>query len=139
MISSLAVRRTFRDGEVCGWVRVASAEEEPRSLPADLREGRQGLARARRARVSRMRRRGLEGQAGDGRRVPAPGQGETGRDGLFLVDRLQVARTPGPREREGHEGSSPCEDDGSESDAVRREAHGLWRFRDVRLNFLRGE
>ena len=39
-----------------------------------------------------------------GRCLPAPREGQARRDGRVLVDRLQVARPPRPREREGHEG-----------------------------------
>ena len=48
---------------------------------------------------------------------------KAGGDGRVFLDRLQVARAQGPREREGHEGPSPRH--GPEGDALRRQTHGL--------------
>jgi hypothetical protein len=51
-----------------------------------------------------------------------------GQDGGFLVDRVQVARASRQRERQGDKRSANGQDDEDEKDAVRHEAHGLWRL-----------
>src|SRR5882724_7979325 len=59
--------------------------------------------------------------------VPAQRQAQAERDRDLLVDRLQVARAPRSRQREGHEGPATGEDDESAGDALRRQAHDLRR------------
>lgn len=62
---------------------------------------------------------------------PPPCQAQTRRNRGVLLDRVQVTVSPRSREREGHEGSSHQRDVRGGVDAVRREAHGLWRIQDV--------
>ncbi len=57
-------------------------------------------------------------------------QSQTCRDCGFFVDRLPVACTSRPRERQGHERSAFRED--AEGDAFRYEAHALRRIQDHR-------
>ena len=53
---------------------------------------------------------------------------KTRRDSCFLVDRVQVSRASRQRERQGDERSANGQDDEDEKDAVRLEAHDLWRL-----------
>src|SRR5580693_7652666 len=70
----------------------AGAEEAPGGLQAPGRQGRKDLARARSARLSRMRGRRPQREVRLALRQAREAQGR--RDDHFLVDRLQVARSP---------------------------------------------
>src|SRR2546423_10482218 len=54
-------------------------------------------------------------------------QDEEERDRGVLLHHLQVARRPRQMPRQGDEGSAARQDDEPEGDAVRRQAHDLWR------------
>src|SRR2546423_921706 len=54
-------------------------------------------------------------------------QDEEERDRGVLLHHLQVARRPRQMPRQGDEGPAPRQDDEPEGDAVRRQAHDLWR------------
>src|SRR6185295_9248108 len=86
------------------WICRAAAEEEPEGLPRHGEEGWQGVARARRASIPRMRRRRREGRKAH--LVSAQREDEEQRNGGVLLHRLQVARRPRPRAGQGDEGQA---------------------------------
>src|SRR5437764_6097305 len=112
------------------WICRAAAEEKSWRLPCDGEEGCPGVARARRARVSRMRRRRRED--GEADLVPARREDEEERDRGVLLHRLQLARRPRQVPRQGDEGPAARRDDEPEGDAVRRQAHDLRRLQGDR-------
>ena len=57
-------------------------------------------------------------------------QTETGRNGLLLLDRVQVARASRCRECQSDVRPAAEEHDGPEIASLRRQAHDLWRFQD---------
>jgi uncharacterized protein YbaA (DUF1428 family) len=59
---------------------------------------------------------------------PSAVKPKRGRDGGFLVDRVQVSRASRQRKRQSDGRSADSKDDEDEKDAVRLKAHGLWRL-----------
>src|SRR5438552_8693664 len=105
---------------------LACSKEEPGSLSPNGIRSRQGLAETWRARVSRMRRRRFKNDQSE--IVLERGETQTRRNGGFLVDRVHVSRPSQYGQRQGDERSAAGQDDEDEKDAVRLEAHGLWRL-----------
>jgi hypothetical protein len=96
-------------------------------VPPHGADGGQGPAGARRAEYGQCLGGDLDVKMG----VPFPrGQVQAQRDRGFLMDRVQIARTSRPRQRQSDEGCAPGRDDGPQVDAVRRQAHDLWRLQD---------
>ena len=60
--------------------------------------------------------------------VPENDQAQAWRDGGVRVDRVHVSSASRWRERKGHERPAPGNDDGSEGDDLRLQAHGLRRI-----------
>ena len=54
---------------------------------------------------------------------------------MILLDPLQIAQPARPRQCQGDEGSAPHQDDGrQDGDALRRQAHDLWRLQTGRVD-----
>jgi Protein of unknown function (DUF1428) len=63
-----------------------------------------------------------------GQIVSGPGETKARRNGRVFLDRLQVARAPRPRKRQGDERPTDRPDDAGKENAVRFETHGLRRI-----------
>lgn len=60
-------------------------------------------------------------------------QAQARRDRGVLVDRIQIASASRSCQRKGDGGPATSEDDGSEVDALRHQAHGLRRFQGLSI------
>jgi len=98
----------------------------PKKNLAAYRQMAAKAAKIWRTRISRMRWRRFENDKGQ--IVPGPGETKARRNGRILMDRLQVARAPRPRKRQGDETSTDRPDDEGKENAVRFETHGLRRI-----------
>src|SRR5688500_285312 len=78
------------DDGLCRWFSVGGSQEQAAGVPPHLGQGRQGVERAWRAGVPRMRPRPPDPEKR--RDLPEAREGEARRGRGVLLDRLQVAR-----------------------------------------------